>query len=323
MRALRVLGCVILAALAAGCDDADTVPATPAPSPVASQVTLSTFPSYVLHSGSRATITARATSSTGTSLANVPVTFSTTAGTLSAASAVTSDAGTATVTLDAAEAAVVTAEAAGARRDVSLEGRAPYAIRLVAPSSVFTDGASFQVAVDPNINVADPPSPRELTINCGAGSTVTITDTRQHTCTFPSAGAYTVRANAVAANGWTLTETRAVDATARTGGTTETPPSTATPAVTVTAVRIGFREYRFTATATVPVERFVFDFGDKNTATRVAEGNRMNGTEQHLYSATSNSDPVPATGVTYTVRVTAPPVDRRPEVSAATTITLE
>jgi adhesin/invasin len=312
MRTLRILACVFLAAFAAGCDDADTVP-TAAPSPVASQIAVTTFPSYVLRSGSTATITARVTSSNGNSLANVPVTFSTTAGTLSAASAVTSDAGSATVTLEGTDAAVVTADASGARGEVSIEGRAPYAIRLISPSTVFTDGASFQVAVDQNISVVNPPSPSAVTLDCGTGNPVTITGTRQLVCTYPSAGTYTVRANATAANGWTLTEASTVQATARGGSSTTPPTSNVTPTVTLNASQANGREWRFTATSNVEMERFVFDFGEgDSSATRIAEGTRMTATEQHLYTAAGQK----------TVRVTAAPADRRPEVSATTTITV-
>ena len=310
-----------------GCDDADSIPVQP--SRTASALTLSAFPTTVLRSGSDVRVTARVTDEHGGLIEGTTVNFSTTSGTLTPSAATTSSSGTASATLSASDVARVTASlASGASAAIDLPAVAPFTIAIDRPSTVPVAGATFTVQVTPNGGVVSPPGPALVTINCGFGSTVDVTASRSHQCVFPSAGDFTVEAAAGAANGWTTSERVQVTATTSPSSPSPTNPSAA---VSLVAVEIGRQtgraEWRLSATATVPMARFEFDFGDGAKATKTGEGNGLSAAEQHLYTpppAANNGCTANATNtkrMSCVIKVTASPkTESLSEVSATQTI---
>jgi hypothetical protein len=231
-------------------------------------------------------VTARVTDGQGGLIEGTPVSFTSSTGTLSASSATTSSSGTASVTLSANDAARVTASlAGGVSADIDLRAVAPFTVAIDRPSTILVDGTTFAVQVTPNRDVVSPPAPAVVNLNCGFGSTVDVTSTRSHRCVFPSAGDFTVQATAQTASGWTVSDSVRVSAT--TTGTPSSPSPTA--AVTLSGIELGRNPdsswWRFTASATIPMRQFEFDFGDGNSATKLTDTtNLTTATEQHIYA---------------------------------------
>jgi Big-like domain-containing protein len=287
-----------------GCDDPDSVPVQP--SRTASVLTLSAFPTTVLRSGSDVRVTARATDGQGALVEGTPVTFTASSGALSTPAASTSSSGTASVTLSASDVARVTASlSSGASAAIDLPAVSPFTLALERPSTVLVGGTTFGALITPNTAVVNPPAPTAVTINCGFGSAVDVTATRTHRCEFPSAGDFVVEAAARTANGWTIAER--VQITAVTSATPPSSPSPTTGSLTLSASQVSGREWRITATSTVPVREFVFRFGDgvgkdEPTARRRFDGpGGLTASEQHIYGAADS----------YTVTVSTEAVDRR------------
>ena len=329
MRRILMLVCAA-GLLVTGCEDPDSGPTT-RPSPTASRVMLTAFPTTVLRSGSDVTVTARVTSDLGANVEGTPVTFSTTAGTLSTTSALTSSLGSASVTLSGGDPARVTATASGVSNDIEIGATAPFAVTVATPSQVFTDGATFGVDVTPNRDAVNPPGPVALTLNCGVGDTVDVTIDRSRRCVFPSAGEFTVQAAGRAANGWTTTDSVRVTATSR----TSPPPSSSSGALSLSAVEIGsgvgYAEWRFTATASAPMNSFEFAFGDykdvppgndpsKGTKTdKAADGEGLTASVQFIYHPVLTGG---ATSKEYEVTVTGFPRSGGQRVTVSQKITV-
>jgi hypothetical protein len=320
--ALGLLAVVVVT----GCDDPDSVPVQP--SRTASVLTLSAFPTTVLRSGSDVRVTARATDGQGALVEGTPVTFASTTGALNTSSATTSSSGNASVTLSASDAARVTASlSTGPSAAIELPAVAPFTVAIERPPTILVNGATFSARVTMNSSVPGPPVPTMVTIHCGFGSAVDVTTTLSHRCEFPSAGDFTVQATAHAANGWTISDSVPV--------TAGTPSSSNSPAVSVRAVEIGryggSAEWRFTATASAPMGRFEFDFGDGHSATKATDTtNLMTATEQHLYAdglgKSSTECPVDSTNpkaFNCTLRVTGRAVSGNGSASTTLAIRVE
>lgn len=202
-----------------GCDGSS--PATPLPSPVAAAIALSASPSTILLSGSRVQVTARVTTATGGAFSGARVAFTTTAGALSPTEAVTRDGGEASVILDAAAPAQVTAAADGVGgRTLQLPAVAPFRLEL-APAGVTTsavhptaDPWRGVVTVTPAAGIVNPPSPERLMTTCGSGNDVSYPGVASGQIFFSCAlgvGRHVVSATARMPNGWTVTSSLAVD----------------------------------------------------------------------------------------------------------------
>jgi hypothetical protein len=114
----------------------------------AKRVAVTASPTLLSSNGGQSVISARVEDEAGNPLAGVPVSFTTTSGTLSATSALTAESGTATTTLSATAAATVTATAGAATGNVALTLKAKSGVTISAPTGVFVGAsAAFPVTV--------------------------------------------------------------------------------------------------------------------------------------------------------------------------------
>lgn len=305
MSALKSTLCLLILITLTGCNYPDAMPA--GPSPVASRLTLTTHPAVLLRSGSEATITARATDGNGTNVNGATIAFTTNAGSLSRASAITGEAGLVSVLVSGSNPARVVATLDGISAAVELQAVAPFTVALEPISMMGLGGTDVAVSVAMNRDVPAPPKPSAVLIDCGVSAPpIDVTTDLIARCVFPVAGDYTVRATARAANGWTVQDS--VRVTARTAPV----PAPTAVGLAVSVTETNAAEHRIHATATVPMRVFDFDFGDGFSATHAPQGNRMTAAESHIF----------APG-THTVRVTATPADGRAPVTKTTTFMVE
>jgi adhesin/invasin len=203
MRALLILPLVYVLV---GCDKDAPLPTRP--SPVASQVAFSISPQSLLLSGSSVQVSARFRDPQGTNVTQTPVTFTTSTGTLSAATINTDDAGFATVTLAANEAAYLTASTSSAAGAVSVPAVAPFSVS-VTPNGSIVEKVPALMIVSLTPGAPGAPSPSAVTLACGLDGAKPISG-GSGTCTFDAQGFYPVTA-AATINGWTTTATTMVD----------------------------------------------------------------------------------------------------------------
>jgi hypothetical protein len=233
------------------------------------RVLVSASPQTLGPSGGNATITARVEDTSGAGLAGIPVTFSTDNGTLSVTSSTTDTLGNALTVLNTSRVAKVTANVAGKTADVTVGLNPRTGVTIAGPTTPVAAGqpATFTVGVGTTANI------RDVTIDFGDGSQQSLgaisgSTTIQHTYT--EAGAYSVRATATEASGFTEQV-----------GTSITILPGQPPAIIITASNnnpsIG-ETVIFTATvsgATSTILRYEWDFGDGATPrTAQTTGNR-------------------------------------------------
>jgi PKD repeat protein len=222
----------------------------------AGRVIVSANPQTLPSTGGSAEISARVEDAGGGTLAGVPVTFSTDAGTVSPQSAVSDSSGVARATLSTTRNATVTATAGAQTATVAVVVNGRVGVSITPPVAAVNVGqpAIFQVAVTvpQNTTVAD------VRVDFGDGSTRSlgpITAATSVSHIYDSHGVYTVRATATDSNGQA------------TSGETEV--VVAPTSVSLTA-SISGRTATFTATvspATLAVQHFIWDFGDGNVRT--------------------------------------------------------
>lgn len=244
------------------------------------RVTVSASPTSVPTTGGTTTIRATVVDASGNTLASVPVTFATTAGTLSATVVNTDFSGTATTTLTTNREASVTATAGTTTSTAVVVGTAapPTLSISVASGSTVSEGTvtTFTITVNPGTGG----SPiQNVRVNYGDGDSddlgsVSGTVTVQHV--YDEAGAFTPTVTAVDAAGATSSASTVI-------------------VVQPMLVSISFTESGATVTFTANVSpagaaiaSYTWEFGDGTTQTTTTN------TVQHTY----------APG-TYTVRVTA------------------
>jgi adhesin/invasin len=131
-------------------------------------VTVSASPSTVPAAGGTTTLSASAVDAAGNRLRNVPVTFSTTAGSLSASSATTGDDGDARVQLTTSREATVTARAADQTATVTVTVGAVSTVSLNVDPTSPVAGQPMTLTITPSITAGNPP-PR-VVVNWGDGS---------------------------------------------------------------------------------------------------------------------------------------------------------
>lgn len=250
----------------------------------AGRIAISANPTNVPTTGGTSAITAVVFDTSGNRLSGVPVSFTTTGGSLSA-SVVTSDAnGEARTTLTTTRTATVTASAGGggdgtvAPATVEITALAIPTVSVQAsPTAPF---AGQVVTFTITATASDGAAIRSMTIDYGDGRSDTLGPTTSVQHTYGSSGTYTIRVTAEDSNG-----------SRGNGSTTIVVAATPPPIVTLSAspqtVTIG-SVVNFTVTITpqggyTPIVQSVnWDFGDGNTAT-------TNGTSRsHLYGATGN-----------------------------------
>ena len=247
----------------------------------AARLSLTATPSSVSSSGGTSQITATVFDGSGNALSNIPVSFSTDAGTLSASSASTGIAGQATITLTTNRTAKVTARAgvtgtgtsappaatADVTVSVNVQGTATLTCSGIAAaaascSQLIGATVTFTAIRTVTANAAPVTSAR---LEFGEGPSValgTLASSATVNHVYQSAGTYTATLTATDANGETSTASVTVVITAR---PTLTATLAATPGTSVATVG---NTTSFTATVTPAtggadmVESYTWHFGD-------------------------------------------------------------
>lgn len=168
----------------------------------ADHVILTASPQTLGPSGGSSEIAARVEDVSGLPIVAVPVTFTSTTGTLSAGSAVTDQNGVAKVTLSTTRQAEVTANVAGKTATVTVGLNPRTGVSITAPTTSVSAGqpATFTVNVNAEANI------RDVSINWGDGTSQSLgalsgTATVSHT--YLDSGTFNVRATATDASGFT------------------------------------------------------------------------------------------------------------------------
>ena len=168
----------------------------------AERLTITASPQNLGPSGGSTVVSARVEDTSGAGLPGVPVSFSTSTGQLSSASAVTDETGTARTVLTTSREATVIASVAGKTAELTVSLNPRTGISLSGPANPVSAGqpATFTVGVSGDANI------RDVTVDFGDGSRQSLgaisgSTTVQHT--YDSAGTYTVNATATEASGFT------------------------------------------------------------------------------------------------------------------------
>jgi hypothetical protein len=242
-------------------------------SAAAARVLVSAAPQALPAAGGTSTITARVEDQQGNGLAGVPVTFSTTAGTLAQTNVLSIEGGTASTTLQTSAAATVTASAGGGTSG-TLSGTVAVTIRprttvsLTPPASVTVSvPASFTIGVGANTVITD------VVIDFGDGTSRSLGALSSNTSVqhlFGFAGATTVRVTATDTDGIRTTVSTDIIVVALTATGAASPASTALG---------GSVLFTVTLSATgASIDGFDWDLGDGRVVTN--GGSQLN----HIYS---------------------------------------
>jgi adhesin/invasin len=178
-------------------------------------VTVSASPTTVPASGGTTTIAASAVDAAGNRLANVPVTFSTTAGSLSATNAMTDASGDARVTLTTSREATVTARAADQTATVTITVAGVSTVSLAVDPSSPVAGQPMTLTVTPSVATGNPP-PR-VVVDWGDGTTTDlgiVPGARGVTHTYATQGFFTITVTATT-DGESFTTQQAVQVIAQ------------------------------------------------------------------------------------------------------------
>ena len=226
------------------------------------RVVLTANPQTLPSSGGTTELTARVEDVSGNALPGVPVTFSTTTGTIATPAATTDASGVATSSLTTSQTAKVTVSSGAktATLDILLMPRT--GINITPPSTAPSAGtpAIFTVSVAGTANV------REVSVSWGDGLSTAlgaISGSTTVTHVYSREGTYTVTATATDATGSRESVSTSVTVllASSVAVTVTASPASPTTGQTVT----------FTATATAPtgtsIARFDWNFGDGSTAT--------------------------------------------------------
>jgi len=273
-------------------------------------VTIRANPTSVGPGGGTVNVTATVLAANGRAVSGVPVSFSTTAGTLSSTTATTDASGEASVQLTTNVAATVTASSGGktSATGAAITVRATPSVTISCQGSGASGTSCSQLASQPvTFTVARGSGSSAIsgaTLDFGEGTTVslgTLSSSATLTHTYNTAQTYTATVRASDVNGETTSASVAVNITSRpalalnftaTGGTTAAGTQTSTRHL-----------WTFDANATesgvtsTMVESYTWDFGDGARATTSGDET------SHIYVA-------PYSGPT-TVTVTARTTDGR------------
>jgi len=239
-------------------------------SAAAARILVTALPQGLPAAGGTSTISARLEDAQGNGISSVPVSFSTTAGTLANGTVLTDANGTASTTLTTTADATVTASAGsssvgtgGAVTATTLTGTVPIKLSPnlsvgFSPAGTVTVSAPMTFTLTLGTPAAGTPTPvvTDVTVDFGDGETAALgavsaaSTTIQHM--YGSVGTFTASVTAKAAGGVTSTVNAPVvvgpySVTLAATGTTFGTPSTVTATVTPN---------------TVAVQSYIFDFGD-------------------------------------------------------------
>lgn len=224
----------------------------------ASRLLVSVNPQSLGSSGGTAEVTALVQDVGGTGLRGVPVTFSTTAGSLSPSTAITDDSGVARTTISTNREAVVTAQAGDKTGTATVRVSAPIGLSLTVPETA-TVGAPARVTV----GVSATANVQDVVVHWGDGEqtplgAISVPTTVSHSYDEP--GSYTVTATAVDAGGGrqSVSNTINVGALAVTISASNSNPLVGTSVTFTATVPAGTQVARYT---------WVFDDGTTQTTT--------------------------------------------------------
>jgi len=234
----------------------------------AERVSVIASPASVPANGGTATISARVEDVAGNPLVGVPVTFTTSAGTLTAQSVLTNEGGFATTFLSTTTEAIVTASSGGKTSQATIKVRSRSTITVTPPSGTVFVGAAASFSVTPGASVAM----KDVTIDFGDGDSFQL----------GAISSATVVQHFYAEDGVFQVTVRGTDVD---GGQAEASGSVAVipfPFTLTVSDTSGPTDSVFTFTVndiptSVPIEKYVWTFGDNTgpvttgskTATRV------------------------------------------------------
>jgi hypothetical protein len=224
----------------------------------ASRLLVTANPQSLGSSGGTAEVTALVQDVGGTGLRGVPVTFSTTAGSVSPSTAITDDSGVARTTISTNREAVVTAQAGDKTGTATVRVSAPIGLTLTVPETANVGApARFTVSVSATANVQD------VVIDWGDGEQTRLGAIGGSTSvphTYDDPGSYTVTATAtdVAGGRQTVSNTVSVGALAVTISASNPTPLAGTPVTFTATVPAGTQVRSYT---------WVFDDGVTQTTT--------------------------------------------------------
>lgn len=217
-------------------------------------VALRVNPSSVPPSGGTVTVSARVLGENGQPIVGIPVAFTTSAGTLSATTAITDANGDATVQLTTNRQATVTARAGGEADTIDVEIAVAGTVSLTATAG--SAGAPTSLTVTPATGTA----PR-VSIRWGDGESTdlgVVSAATTVTHVYEAQGIYTITATAVD-NGETNATSTTVTVTARPSPTVTASPNPVADGATVT--------FTVTPNSTLgPVGNVTINFGDGTSA---------------------------------------------------------
>ena len=248
----------------------------------AETIVLRADPQTVPASGGTTEVVATVLDAAGNPLQGVPVTFTTTAGQLSAGQGLTDRAGEARTTLTAPRSATVSAQAGGKTATVDVTASSP-AVTISAPNTAVEAGVAATFTVTPAAETGSVNAIQDVVVDFGDGTSPTrlgaIRGATSVAHTFLRSGLYSVRATVTDTQGITGTSTTIVSVTERssvnvTMSATPNPVSTNTPQ---------FGLVNFTASAGglgggVAIQSYEWDFGDGGSAFTTG------GTTNHRYT---------------------------------------
>jgi len=222
----------------------------------AERVLVTANPTSLPSAGGTSTVTARVEDASGNPLLGVPVAFTTTSGTLSPVSAVTNDAGLASVALTTNAAATVTATAGGKQGNAALTLRSASSLSLSIPAGSVTVGAPTTFTITPQSGVTGG-GLSNVVVRFGDGASRnlgTITSATTVAYIYGSQGIFDITVSSTDADGSPVTASGSVAVVGFTITATASPSSGALGTVmtfTVSGVPAG-----------VSVESVTWDFGN-------------------------------------------------------------
>jgi len=264
----------------------------------AERVAVTASPSSVAANGGTATITARVEDISGNPLTGIPVTFTTTAGTLSSQSVLTNDTGFATTFLSTTTEATVTASSGGKVGTAVVKVRSRSTITVSLPAGAVLTGAPATFTVTPGTVPLT-----GATIYFGDGQSQSLGPISSPTTVvhfYSGDGVYQVLVRASDIDGGTAEASGSIGVTP----ITFTASSSASTGTTLTI-------FTFTVNGlptSVPIDRFVWDFGDGTSQTTVTNTTTRNYPVHGLKTITVTVHPVygPSKTTSFQVLVSLP-----------------
>jgi adhesin/invasin len=221
----------------------------------AERVSVTASPSSVPADGGTVTVSARVEDVAGNPLSGVPVTFTTTAGTLSTQTVLTNESGFATTFLSTTTEATVTASSGGKSSSATVKVKARSQITVTSPAGSVFVGQSTSFTVTPAAGVAF----KQVTIDFGDGESKPLGAISSPTTvvhTYADDGEFQIEVTGIDVDGGTAVASGGVSVIPFSVSVTASPTTGTTSTI-----------FTFTVTdipATVPIAKYVWNFGDGN-----------------------------------------------------------